>query len=68
MNCKINDSKRKSNRLGSIRLHFVRKGTIDHFQDKEKKKSNAAQYKYRSFQKDEVVFNKVLKKGCVDEQ
>lgn len=54
------DSKRKSARLGSVKPYFVDKGTINAFIEAQKKHSNAIQYKYKPFQKDEKVFNQIL--------
>lgn len=54
------DSKRKSVRLGAIKLFFVNCGAIEQFNDEQKRHGNATQIKYKPFQKNEEIFNKIL--------
>jgi len=55
------DSKRASLRLDGIKLFFVKKGIINKLQEDEKSKGNATQFKYKTFHKDDSIFNRLLK-------
>jgi len=59
INCEYN-SKRTTNRIGSLRIIFINVGTINLYLDKIKKKNNAIQSKYRPIQLNDDVIEEIL--------
>jgi hypothetical protein len=54
-------SKRKSKRLAAVKLSVIQKGIIQAFQEREKATGNALQYKYKPFQKDDSMFQAIIR-------
>lgn len=59
------DSKRKSNRLDHLKLFCVKTGVIEKFLEQQKVGNNATQIKYQPFQKNEVLFDALIKQSIV---
>lgn len=56
------DSKRESNRIGKTKICCIPYGMIDQFIEKQKKKGNGTQFKYKPFVKEHSMLEQLLSK------